>query len=294
MKKISISLLIILLGASFIFSGITKFLVINVYEIMLVKQHLATWESMRFVSRLIIAFEIALGTLLIAHYRLSFLLKITLYLLLVFSIFLGLQILLGAELENCFCFGETWQLSSSQSLLKNALLILVSIVAFKNQPYIRFERFKKWQMIGGVFFISLTSVVILHPPINIYEEFSIDTFSVGDVFPSVEELPKEVYKGKSIILFLSATCSHCEQVALKSSILEKQNNLDYTLYPVFGLGMEGVDEFRKKTDLQTTPIFINKRDFLKFTKGVFPQVYILENGNIKSILNKREFLEKKL
>jgi len=294
MKKIGISLLLILLGANFIASGVTKFLAINVYEIMLVKQHLATWDTMRFISRLIISFEIALGILLIAHYRLTFLLKITLYLLLVFSIFLSLQILLGTSLENCFCFGETWQLSTNQSLLKNAVLILITLLALKSEPYITFNRFKRRYIIGGIFFLSLTSIIILYPPINIYEEFSIDTFAEGDAFPSVDELPEEVYKGKSIVLFLSATCLHCEQVALKSAILEKQNSLDYNIYPVFGFGMEGVDIFRKKTDLQTPPIFINKRDFLKFTKGVFPQVYILDNGNIKSVLNKREFLEKKL
>lgn len=291
-KKIINTILIVTLGLTFVFSGVTKYLSIDIYEILLVKQGLSSWELTRFVSRLIIAFEITLGLLLLFHYRTKFLLKASLIILAVMSAFLGIQIVLGVQPENCFCFGDTLELNNTESILKNGILIFIAFIAFKGGPLFEIHKWGKWIVIGSSFFIVLTTVVILYPPINIYEEFSIDDFKRGDEFPKVSELPGDVYEGKVILAFLSPTCKHCELVAMKLAIIDEK--VPYKIYPIFGFAESKIEGFKEKTGLKTESIIINKQDFLKFTKGVFPQIYLLENGKVESIFNKRLFMEAKL
>lgn len=291
-KKYFISLLIIVLGGFFLFSAITKYQVIDIYEISLVKQSLADWSYVRFTSRLIIGFEIALGILLILHYRVKFLLKSTLIILSAFTVLLASQIILDTELENCFCFGEAIQLNNTESILKNAFLALITVIALKSTPLFTIKKWNKILIILGVFVLSTIGVSILYPPINIYDEYNIDTFKPNDDFPVVDSLPNQVYEGKVILAFLSSTCPHCEQAALKLAIIEKESN--FKVYPVFGFGKTKIDDFMIKTELKSPYIMMDKKDFLKFTKGVFPQIYLLNNGKVKEILNKRRFIEKKL
>ena len=291
-KKAIITIITLLIGLTFIVSGITKYQSLDIYEIMLVKQGLSSWQIVRFVSRIIIAFEIALGLLIVFHYKIKFMMKATIVLLSTLTLFLGLQILLGVEPENCFCFGEHIQLNNLESIFKNSMLILMSVISLKNNKLIPFDRWKKGVVISSTFLIILTSVIILYPPINIYEEFSIDDFKSGDTFPQIEEFPGEIYKDKVILAFMSPKCRHCELVAMKLGIIN--NNVPYKIYSVFGFAEDKIPSFVEKTGLNTSTLVINKKDFLKFTKGVFPQVYILEDGKVKSIENKRLFMEKKL
>lgn len=293
-KKGIISLLIILLGGTFIFSGITKYLSIDIYEISLVEQHLASWSNARFFSRLIIGFEIALGVLLILHYRLKFILKTTIVLLCVFSVLLGLQILFGTELENCFCFGETFQLNNTESIFKNGILLLIAFLALKNEAL--FE-IKKWNSIIislTVFILSTSTICILYPPISIYEEYNLDTFKDGDDFPVLDSLPQDVYKGDVILAFMSSTCPHCKQAGMKLALEEKKENQKYKIYPVFGFGKKKIKYFMDATEIQSEPIMILKNDFLKLTKGRFPQIYFLKDGKVVEILNKTNFMNKEL
>ena len=69
---------------------------------------------------------------------------------------------------------------------------------------------------------------------------------------------------------------------------------DYKIYPVFGFGKNKVESFMNNTELKSKYSYIPKKDFLRLTQGVFPQVYILEDGRIMSIMNKRIFLKENL
>ena len=293
LQKALSSFLIFIIGSVYIFSGITKYNSVDIYEISLVEQGLANWNYTRFLARAIIGFEIGLGVLLLLHYQVKKTLKINILLLSFFSIILGIQIITGTELENCFCFGEKFELSNSESIFKNAILILFSILALKLDSLFEIKKWKYAIVFSSIIILSITSVCILYPPLNIYGEFNVDTFKSGDEFPKIDSLPESVYKEPTILALLSPTCTHCYQAALKLSIMEKKGS-KYNIVPVFGLGMDKIDVFLTESELQSKWYNIDKKNFLQLTKGRFPQIYVLEEGKVKEILNKRKFIEKNL
>lgn len=292
-KRVGVSTIVFLIGIVYVYSAISKYQVLDIYEISLVEQKIAGWSYTRFLARLIIGFELALGLLLIFHYRLKTLLKINIVILSIFSLLLAIQILLGTELENCFCFGENFQLTNTESILKNGILIIFSILALKFDSVFEIKKGHFLLITFSTFLLTTSTICILYPPINIYEEFNIDTFKTGDEFPKLDSLPNSIYRSPTILALLSPKCGHCYQAALKLSILEKTNT-KYEIVPVFGFGRENIDEFILETKVSSKWYMIDKKDFLKLTKGRFPQIYILENGKIVEVLNKRKFIEKNL
>jgi len=73
-----------------------------------------------------------------------------------------------------------------------------------------------------------------------------------------------------------------------------EHGSDYKIYPVFGFGKEDISSFMNEVGLNLPYNYISKKDFLVLTQGIFPQIYIIEDGKIVSILNKRQFIKKNL
>lgn len=290
-KKIIYLLLTILLGSFFIWSTYVKIESIDIYEISLVKQGLSTWNMSRFISRIFLAIELTIGVLLIFQYRLK---KVTLPITIGFIIFLtlflvGRLVFVGNE-ADCGCFGDFVKFSTLESIGKNMVLFLISFGLYKSTSLIEIEKLDYKKTLVTCFVLLLTSIIIYQPPINIYEEFSIDNFKKNDDFPLLANLSDDAYKGKSIVAFLSPNCGHCKHAAIKLKVLF-DNKSEYNIYPVFGFGNDIIQSFMDDIGLKTTYTIIPKASFLQMTQGVFPQLYIVENGKIKAILNKREFLE---
>lgn len=294
MKKIQYVLSFIVtfaLGVFFIWSTVVKLSAIDIYEITLVKQGLASWNLSRFIARLFLALEMLIGLLLVFQYRLK---KVTLPFTIGFVVFLtffliGRLVLVGNE-DDCGCFGEALKFSTVESIIKNIAIIVLAYVIWRNKNAVNFQKWNYKLTLTLVYTITLVSIVIYDPPINIYEEFSIDNFKQGDAFPEISNLPDNALKGKSIIALFSPTCGHCKNAALKLQVME-QKGTKYKIYPLFGFGKDRIEDFMLEVNLESSYYFIDKRDFLRLTQGVFPQIYILEEGRITSILNKRKFLE---
>lgn len=295
MKKIQYVLSFIVtfaLGVFFIWSAVVKLNAIDIYEITLVKQGLASWNLSRFIARLFLALEMLLGVLLVFQYRLKkIVLPVTIGFVLFLTFFLVGRLLLVGNEDDCGCFGEALKFSTIESIIKNVSIIVLTYILWKNKNAINFQKWNYKVTLVLVYTIALISIVIYDPPINIYEEFSIDNFNKGDVFPDIAHLPEDALKGKSIIALFSPTCGHCKNAALKLQVME-QKGTKYKIYPLFGFGKDKIEDFILEVNLESPYYFIDKRDFLRLTQGVFPQIYIIEEGKITSILNKRKFLEK--
>ena len=293
-KQITSLIITVLIGLFFIWSAYVKLISIDFYEITLVKQGLASWGYSRFISRIFLAIETTIGLLLIFQYRLK---KITIpisfsFITLLTLFLLGRLLFVGNE-DDCGCFGEAIKFTTVESLIKNIALLLLLFILWKNNVYISLNKWDYKKVVLSLFIVCTTSIVIYHPPVNIYKEFSVDGFKVADKFPIIDSLPSQAYEGKSIIALLSPTCKHCKHVAMKLKVM-RDNNTDYKIYPVFGFGKSKIKYFMDKAEYKAEHYIIPKNDFLRLTQGAFPQVYILEDGKIKSILNKRRFLQENI
>lgn len=124
------SVLKILLGAVFIFSAVSKYVTIDSFEIYVYSFGLFPLVMCFYLSRLLIAAELLLGIALISHRNHRFTSITSLLFLLFFVGFLVYAHLIGRT-DNCHCFGDLLPFNPVQSILKNAVMIVVLLFIYK-------------------------------------------------------------------------------------------------------------------------------------------------------------------
>lgn len=124
------TLLKVLLGAFFIFSAVSKFVDIDRLNVYIYSFGLLPFNLAVVGSWLLIVAESVLGMMLLTNrwHRLSCVGNILL--LMAFSLFLGYAQLSGRT-DSCHCLGEMLPFNPVESLLKNAVLLLVLLFVWK-------------------------------------------------------------------------------------------------------------------------------------------------------------------
>ena len=100
-------------GAVFIISALTKLFPVEPLEFRFVETGFIPWGIAPFLARL-----------LIGLYLKKFTYRLTMLVLVVFSIFLIIQLFSGNN-ENCGCFGEFIKMTPSQALIKNIIMLII-------------------------------------------------------------------------------------------------------------------------------------------------------------------------
>ncbi len=120
----------LLMGMLFVVSAVLKFITIDSFEIYVYSFGLVGLTTSFYLSRLVIAAELLLGAALISHRHRRFTLMASLLFLVCFILFLAYAHLSGRT-DSCHCFGELFPFSPVESILKNAVLIVLVLFAYK-------------------------------------------------------------------------------------------------------------------------------------------------------------------
>jgi hypothetical protein len=146
----------IFLGCIFIFSGIVKLFPIEPFEFIIVKQGIAGWETVPYLSRLIIGFEIFLGfSLLQKSYIKKIFIPAAVILLAIFTLHLFYTIFVSGYTKDCGCFGNVLPMSSLEAIIKNIVLIILFFVLNKAAN----NRQKDSLIIPGIIFIIVYALI---------------------------------------------------------------------------------------------------------------------------------------
>ena len=121
-----------LLALTFIASAVAKLLAIDQFELYVYSYGIFPLNLTFILVRLCIGVELALGVVLLSGWRRRWVLTAMLGILLFFSIFLCYAALRGRT-DSCQCFGQMADMPPSVSLLKNALLIILTLIALRIQ-----------------------------------------------------------------------------------------------------------------------------------------------------------------
>jgi thiol-disulfide isomerase/thioredoxin/uncharacterized membrane protein YphA (DoxX/SURF4 family) len=115
----------ILLAALFIFSGYAKMFPIWPFEKQLVDLGITSWCAAPYLSRLIIALEIAIAfALLQNNYLKSLVIPATALLLVAFNVHLGIEMYkFGPNTGNCGCFGQVIEMTPLEAFIKNIVTL---------------------------------------------------------------------------------------------------------------------------------------------------------------------------
>jgi hypothetical protein len=273
------------LGFVFIFSAYVKLYPVELFELTLIDFGIANWVLVPYFARIIIASEFFIGFLLILNiYFNRFTLRITIGVLILFSVYLILIILKYGNIENCKCFGNFFRLTPIESLLKNIVLIIISIILYQMHHGIKW-RFLKI-LFPAILLISLSLPFILNPveAFTTRKMFNQDeiNYNLGlDVLynnPKVAEPKEDLRKGKHIVSFMSLTCGHCRIAAYKMYIIKKRNP-KIPFFFVLNGDTKDLKPFFDETMATNIPFTILLgQDFVKISGVKLPAIFWVNNG----------------
>ena len=265
----------ILLGLVFIFSAYTKFVGPGFFEITLIDQGLVPSRAWaQHAARFLIGFEFALGLLMILPYYTKHLMAISSLMLVGFTLHLGYLWAIG-DTENCGCFGEMISMSPAESIAKNALMLAVS-----GWLWIKSESKATNQtiLLGGAAILISSMWGFL--PIPNQSEFPTNEHT-SFAYAGRTDLTS----GEKMIAILNLDCEHCQELSLELGKLQKEDQLPDTYALYFKEGETTVEQFEQMTNTAFPYAEIDVNTFFDLIGESPPRVYILNNGDIDTILD---------
>lgn len=301
-KKISFGFLSALMGAVFLFSGYTKLYPIEPFEYTFVDLGIGNWQTAPFIARFLIGLEFLIGFALVIQLQLKKITyKLSIATLLVFCLYLILEIIFSGNKGNCGCFGATLFMTPLQALVKNIVMLIVLILLYKFH-----NGWGTGKFANGLYTVSLLSAVtlpfILNPVELNYSEAYLnkpeENFKLPlDSLYSKARLtapPKTLSQGKHIIAFMSLTCPHC-RIASKKMHIMHQHNPNIPFYFVLNGDDENLKPFFDDTHTEDIPhCMLLGRNFIYLAGTEMPAIYLINNSMVEHIVNYMDLDQKEV
>jgi hypothetical protein len=289
-KAIIIELLLLSCAAVFLFSGISKLLYINKLEWSIVEFLNCNYTFASIIARIVIGLELILGCLLLAHQYLKFTLLTSQSLIILFSIYLLIEIFNYGNKGDCGCFGNAFSLSPLASLGKNFVMLLFLY-------WIKKSNNLNWS--NALASLALCMLCLAAPFISNPLHHTLKQRPINLAPLSTRMAPyfiDSIKKEKRIIAFLSLGCPHCRIAAKLFHQLQKTEK-----NAAFLLILNGPDELRNdffnETKANNVPYLFYNNDpsgFQAMAGPYVPSIYWIENGLIKRETNYLELDEKSI
>lgn len=289
-KTISLALVSILAGTLFLYSAYTKLLPIQTFEYTLVEFVHMPWWIAAVSSRLLVGIEAALGALLVFNIYGSrkWVLKLSLAILFMFSIYLiYLWATVGNDV-NCGCFGDVIWMSPSSSLLKNAIIIIVLFVLLKQHTGIK-TRWAKYAAIAVLVIITVLPLFLYPIPFTQPSFLNEDKYELdlSAIYENEQIQPPavDIRRGKHIVAFMSLTCPHCKIAAYKMQLMEHENP-DISMFLVLNGDSSLLAPFWEKTKAQNIPYtMLYGKDFVSLSGLNLPAIYWINDSWVEAKTN---------
>jgi thiol-disulfide isomerase/thioredoxin len=279
----------VLLGLIYIFSAYSKLFPIEPFEYTFVDLGVSNWKLSPFIARTIIGLEFFIGLLFVFQIGVrSFTSKLSIGLLSFFSVYLVILLIRNGNNSNCGCFGEMLPMTPIESIVKNVLLIGLSIVLLKWGFEANYRKAGKWVIAGlaitAVVYPYIRNVVDLGYSESYLVKKESTYFMPLDTLinnATVNKVPEELKKGKHIIAYLSSTCPHCRIAATKLRIM-KEKNPDLPVYFVINGLDEDIQKFREYTKSTAIPWTKLKGKTFTYLAGLsWPTIVLINNQQVE-------------
>lgn len=298
-KRIIGLVLLLALGATFIYSAYTKS-GIEIKGFWLVQTHEAqnAFDSFQWtfldlginslttagiIARMMVGLELMLGLFLIGHiYLRSFTYKAVIAVLSIFIIYLLLVIAKQGNSGNCGCFGNAVAMKPMTAIGKNVIMIAVTVLLmfiypvkpYKHQEYVL-------MVLALIAFCTpflVNNLYLGSAPVTYKKELKLDLlYNSGTPAPQVE-----LRKGKHIIAFMSLTCPHCKKAAYLLHVIHRE----HPEIPVY-MVLDGSEEFKKpffdETHAGDVPYlyFRHDEEFKELAGPEVPAIYWVNDGKVE-------------
>jgi len=278
------------MGGVFIFSGYTKLYPIEPFEFTFVDLGFINWKVAPFAARLMIGAEFFIGILLVFHVHLKKITyKLTGAVLIFFSIYLILLIILVGNKGNCGCFGTYLQMTPLQALIKNVVMLIIVVILNKN--YNGWELNKKYRFLLAIVLATSCAMPFILNPVELdYSQAYLNKpesnykLELDSLYAhaTLNTPPKTLSTGKHIIAFMSMTCPHCRIAAKKIRIIHERNPA-ISFYFVLNGELTSLKPFFDDTHTESIPhCILNGRSFVYLAGTSMPQIYLVNNSVIEN------------
>lgn len=261
-------LLLLSMAAVFFYSAYAKSQSLEVFEWTFMDMGIRSYSFAVILARLFIALEYAIGGLLLAHiYLKRFTYPLTIAVLGIFILYLVILIIQKGDTGNCQCFGEEVLMTPSQAIIKNVIMIGVTVLLMYIYPI---KPYKGQMYVGSLVVMGALVVAIVTYPLNIGNKPQPlgQPLELSLLYKDTVSVPKtELREGKHIICFMSLTCPHCRKAARFFRILKEQHP-EYPVYFVLVGHEDHLNEFYQETEATNVPYFHLKQ------RGVLPELGI--------------------
>ena len=297
LKKIFKNSAVVLLGLLFLFSAYSKLVSIEQFEIQLAGFGITNWQVVKYLTRIIVSFEFFIGFMYLFQLKMTKItFPISFFLLIGFTFFSIYQLLFVGETQNCGCFGELIEFNFKETILKNLATLLLIFIVWKITAFKEWFFPKKTTLVVILILIfSIQLVVIIQPPFDIYNQKHQTAIEENTAFLTEFEnnaIPKQWYEGEKLLVFVSTSCKYCKQVVAKMGVqypIDKYKSK--ILLVVVETEPQMMEEFYKALGIQFQYTTVSKSDFIKTTKGRFPQLFYLKDGIVVKNIGKNDFFE---
>lgn len=284
------------LGALFIVSAIAKLIGIDRFEIYIFSFNLLplTWSMMS--ARLVIVAELLVGIGLIANIAKRLVDTCALLMLVCFTLFLGYAALSGRT-DSCQCMGSLVEFDPLQSIAKNAVLLLLLVVAMSARPWSWRPRWFVWLPVVlaptvTVFVLSAPDNWLFGPSDEIYNAEQLDSA----IAPDGELAPLKLAEGRHAVAFLSPGCQFCRMADEKLTHICRRNGLDSTAFVYI---IPAADSTVAPLTLDTVSFIrpghlVPPMTFALITYGQRPMLMLMENGKVTATCHYRNINEKQI
>jgi thiol-disulfide isomerase/thioredoxin len=277
------SALKVLLGLVFVVSAVLKLFDMDKFEIYIYSYHFFSLNASFMVARLTIILELVLGIGLISHclHKLMWWGSIAMLagysLLLIYAMYLG-------RTDSCHCFGDFLQLDPKQSLIKNAVLMLLFL------PIYRMESWKapfRWLILCLTVMVSTIAVFVISPPDNLTSNADPEQNLQVELFDAMlDDAPLDslsLHEGKQVVCFFSTSCDYCQMAARKLSLMQQfYGFLKESITYLFMGNEESIAKFYEESGSAQyrDVLYPDVARMLKAINGNFPTLVFLENGEV--------------
>lgn len=257
----------ILLSGCFIVSAMAKLWSIDQFEMYVYSYGIFSLNVTFILVRLCIGIELMLGVLLLVGWHRRAVLLGMLTMLLFFSIFLCYAALRGRT-DSCQCFGQLADMPPTLSLLKNAVLILLALLAT------RLQREQNWLAIA-IAVVTLAIPFIISVPDSWMFGTSHERYNSAALVEALNHSSNQTPK-HSLVAFITPGCPYCRMTRQKLDAMSDRNDLP------------------KDAIIYIEPSDIGDSLFLAVTYGARPLLLLMDGDSVTATYHYRNINERQI
>lgn len=267
-KTVARNALCILLAAVFIVSAVAKIFSIDQFELYVYSYGLFSLNITFILVRLCIGIELMLGVLLLTGWRRRMILLAMLAMLLFFCLFLCFAALRGRT-DSCQCFGQLADMPPTLSLLKNAVLVIMTLAALRLQG--KQSRKRTW-LAAVLTAAALATPFIVSVPDSWMFGSSHERYN-REALKDVECGDRETDR---LVAFVTPGCPYCRMTRQKLDAMAVRHNI--------------TDE----AIIYIEPKDIGDSLFLTVTYGARPLVLLMHGDSVMATYHYRNINERQI